>query len=53
MNLLQVVDNKSPNVNKSLEMIALQHVQLYTEENQRKTTRQVTIECLGYCCFGC
>lgn len=30
-------------------MITLQHVQLYTEENQRKTTRQVMAERLGCC----
>lgn len=49
MNLLQVVDNKSAKVTKALEMITLQYVQLYAEENQRKTTRQVMVEYLGYC----
>lgn len=53
MKFLQVVDNKSAKVNQASEMTALQHVQLYKEENQRKTTCQVTVERLGSCFFGC
>lgn len=43
--------NKLPEKEPSLvdnETFALQQLQLYTEENQRKTTRQV-IERSGYC----